>query len=69
MIIDNNILNHLINNTINIVSIMNHLINKMVYIIGIAKSENERNLVINVAKGVYGVEEVIDYISIKTDEI
>ena len=44
-------------------------VNKMVYIIGIAKSENERNLVINVAKGVYGVEEVIDYISIKTDEI
>ncbi len=44
-------------------------VNKLVYIIGIAKSENERDLVINIAREVYGVEEVLDYISIQTDEI
>ena len=43
-------------------------VNKLVYIIGIAGSEDERDLVINIAREVYGVEEVIDYISIKTDE-
>ena len=43
-------------------------VNKLVYIIGIAGSEDERDLVINIAREVYGVEEVIDYISIKADE-
>tara|TARA_B100002019_G_scaffold291699_1_gene312637 strand:- start:2040 stop:2630 length:591 start_codon:yes stop_codon:yes gene_type:complete len=44
-------------------------VNKLVYIIGIATSESEKNLVINIAQNVYGVEEVIDYISIKKSEI
>ena len=44
-------------------------VNKLVYIIGIASSMDEKNSVIKIAKEVYGVEEVIDYISIKTDEI
>ena len=44
-------------------------VNKFVYIIGIAISSEERDLVINTAREVYGVEEVIDYISIQTDEI
>ena len=43
-------------------------VNKLVYIIGIARSDDERDLVINIAREVYGVEEVIDYISIKTNE-
>ena len=44
-------------------------VNKLVYIIGIAASESEKNLVIDIAQNVYGVEEVIDYISIKKSEI
>ena len=44
-------------------------VNKLVYIIGIAESESEKNLVIDIAQDVYGVEEVIDYISIKKSEI
>ena len=41
-------------------------VNKVVYIIGIASTERERNLVISLARDVFGVEEVIDYINIKT---
>ena len=44
-------------------------VNKLVYIIGIATSESEKSLVINIAQNVFGVEEVIDYISIKRSEI
>ena len=44
-------------------------VNKLVYIIGIAASESEKNLVIGIAQNVYGVEEVIDYISIRESEI
>ena len=39
-------------------------VNKIVYIIGIARSENERNKVLDLAKEVFGVEQVIDYITI-----
>ena len=41
-------------------------VNKIVYIIGIARSENERNKVLNLAREVFGVEQVIDYITIST---
>ena len=44
-------------------------VNKLVYIIGISSSETEKNLVIDIAKEVYGVEEVIDYITIKKSDI
>ena len=44
-------------------------VNKLVYIIGIARTENERDLVVEVTKDVYGVEEVIDYILIKNNSI
>ena len=44
-------------------------VNKLVYIIGIARTEDERDLVIEVTKDVYGVEEVIDYILIKNNSI
>ena len=44
-------------------------VNKLVYIIGIAKTEKERELVISIARDVYGVEEVIDYINIKSSEL
>ena len=44
-------------------------VNKLVYIIGIARNENERDLVVEVTKDVYGVEEVIDYILIKNNSI
>ena len=44
-------------------------VNKLVYIIGIARTENERELVISIARDVYGVEEVIDYINIKSSDL
>ena len=58
----------ILNENINSLNYNIETVNKMVYIIGISRSENERKLVINTASEVYGVEEVIDYISIKTDE-
>ena len=44
-------------------------VNKVVYIIGIARSEKEKNQVIDLASQVYGVEQVVDYISIKQSEL
>ena len=44
-------------------------VNKVVYIIGIARSEKEKNQVIDLASQVYGVEQVVDYISIKQREL
>ena len=44
-------------------------VNKLVYIIGIARTEDERDLVVEVTRDVYGVEEVIDYILIKNNSI
>ena len=41
-------------------------VNKIVYIIGIASSNDERQLVIDLSKDVFGVEEVIDYVTIKS---
>ena len=58
----------ILNENVNSLNYSIETVNKLVYIIGIAGSEDERDLVINIARGVYGVEEVIDYISIKTDE-
>ena len=43
-------------------------VNKIVYIIGIAKTEKERDTVLDIAKDTFGVEEVIDYILIKSSE-
>ena len=40
-------------------------VNKVVYIIGIANSNDEQKKVIDIASDVYGVEGVIDYITIK----
>ena len=59
----------ILNEKINSLNYSIETVNKLVYIIGIARSENEKKLVINMAKEVYGVEEVIDYISIKKNEI
>tara|TARA_B100002019_G_scaffold269535_1_gene262385 strand:+ start:5315 stop:5911 length:597 start_codon:yes stop_codon:yes gene_type:complete len=44
-------------------------VNKLVYIIGIARNEKERELVISIARDVYGVEEVIDYINITSSNL
>ena len=44
-------------------------VNKIVYIIGIARNDQEKDLAIQIASEVFGVEEVIDYISIKSKEI
>ena len=44
-------------------------VNKVVYIIGIARLEKEKNKVIDLASQVYGVEQVVDYISIKQSEL
>ena len=43
-------------------------VNKVVYIIGIAKNKIEKDIVIDIARNVYGVEEVIDYIIVKSSE-
>lgn len=43
-------------------------VNKIVYIIGIAKNKIEKDIVIDIARNVYGVEEVIDYIIVKSSE-
>ena len=40
-------------------------VNKVVYIIGIANNDDEQKKVIDIASEVYGVEGVIDYITIK----
>ena len=40
-------------------------VNKVVYIIGIANSDEEQKKVIDIASNVYGVEGVIDYITLK----
>ena len=58
----------ILNENVNSLNYSIETVNKLVYIIGIAKSEDERDLVLNIAREVYGVEEVIDYISIKTNE-
>ena len=42
-------------------------VNGIVYLIGIARSEEERQFVIELSKEVYGVVDVIDYINITTN--
>ena len=59
----------ILNENINSLNYSVETVNKLVYIIGIAKSQDERDLVLSIAREVYGVEEVIDYISIKKSEI
>ena len=44
-------------------------VNRLVYIIGIAQTKKERDLVLSIARDVYGVEEVVDYINIKTSDL
>ena len=43
-------------------------VNKVVYIIGIARNIEEREKVIEVSENVFGVEEVIDYITIQSND-
>ena len=42
-------------------------VNKIVYIIGISSSSEEKQKAIDLSKEVFGVEEVIDYITIKSE--
>ncbi len=42
-------------------------VNKIVYIIGISGSSDEKQKVIDLSKEVFGVEEVVDYITINSD--
>ena len=42
-------------------------VNKIVYIIGISRSSAEKQKAIELAKEVFGVEEVVDYITIKSE--
>ena len=42
-------------------------VNKIVYIIGISGSSDEKQKVIDLSKEVFGVEEVIDYITINSE--
>ena len=43
------------------------VVNKVVYLIGIARSLEEKQKVISISKEVFGVQEVIDYIVVKTN--
>ena len=42
-------------------------VNKVVYIIGISSSSDEKKKAIDLAKEVFGVEEVVEYITIKSE--
>ncbi len=42
-------------------------VNKIVYIIGISSSSDEKQKAIDLSKEVFGVEEVIDYVAIKSE--
>ncbi len=42
-------------------------VNKIVYIIGISSSSDEKQKVIDLSKEVFGVEEVVDYITINSE--
>lgn len=42
-------------------------VNKVVYIIGISSSSDEKKKAIDLTKGVFGVEEVVEYITIKSE--
>ena len=42
-------------------------VNKIVYIIGISRSSDEKQKVIDLSKEVFGVEEVVDYITINSE--
>lgn len=44
-------------------------VNKVVYVIGIAQNNNELDRVIEIINGVYGVEEVINYVRLKEELI
>ena len=43
------------------------VVNKVVYLIGIARSSEEKQKAISISKDVFGVQEVIDYIVVKTN--
>ena len=59
----------ILNENINSLNYSVETVNKHVYIIGIASNQDERDLVVDTAKEVFGVQEVIDYITIKNNEI
>ena len=42
-------------------------VNKLVYIIGISSSSDEKKKAIDLTKEVFGVEEVVEYITIKSE--
>ena len=56
----------MINEEVNSLNYNVETVNKVVYIIGIAVSKDEQNKVIEIANEVFGVEEVIDYIIVKS---
>tara|TARA_B100000401_G_scaffold438441_1_gene387145 strand:+ start:457 stop:1047 length:591 start_codon:yes stop_codon:yes gene_type:complete len=58
----------MLNESVNSLNYNIETVNKIVYIIGIAKSEKERDLVLDISSEIFGVEQVIDYISIKSTE-
>ena len=42
-------------------------VNKVVYIIGLSSSSDEKKKAIDLTKEVFGVEEVVEYITIKSE--
>jgi osmotically-inducible protein OsmY len=70
LIISTKILGKLmLNEEINSLNYNIETVNRLVYIIGIAQTKKERDLVLSIARDVYGVEEVVDYINIKTSDL
>ena len=59
----------MLNEEINSLNYNIETVNRLVYIIGIAQTKKERDLVLSIARDVYGVEEVVDYINIKTSDL
>lgn len=59
----------LINKEINNLNYNIDTVNKIVYVIGIAQNKNELEKVIGIINGVYGVQEVINYVRLKEDTI
>ena len=57
----------LINSELSYLNYTVETVNGIVYLIGIARSEGERQAVIDLSNEIYGVVDVIDYIEIKSD--
>ncbi len=56
-----------LNENVNSLNYNIETVNKIVYVIGIASSNDEKQLVIDLSREVFGVEQVVDYITVKSE--